>query len=148
MDENLRSAAKDVLIRYGVEEFPNLFRSAKGSFVADDEGRKILDFTSGQMCATIGHNHPAITSTIIQSCDTALHMFSGMIPEPVVKLGKMLVDWMPEPLQKSLFLNTGSESNEAAFRLAKLTTGGYEVIALGGSWHGTTGGFGGGNFCQ
>ena len=58
-------------------------------------------------------------------------MFSGMIPESVVKLGKMLVEWMPDPLQKSLFLNTGSESNEAALRLAKLTTGGYEPKGAG-----------------
>lgn len=67
-------------------------------------------------------------------------MFSGMIPETVVKLAKELTEWLPAPLRKSLFLNTGSESNEAALRIAKLTTGGYEIIALGGSWHGTTGG--------
>ena len=42
-------------------------------------------------------------------------------------------------LKKSLFVNTGSESNEAALRMAKMHTGGYEVIALGGSWHGVTG---------
>ena len=140
MDRELRSAAKDVLIRYGGDAFPNLFTSAKGSVVVDDDGREILDFTSGQMCATLGHNHPAIVGAIKKSCDTALHMFSGMIPEPVVKLGRMLADMLPAPLQKSLFLNTGSESNEAALRIAKITTGGYEVIALGGSWHGTTGG--------
>lgn len=140
MDNDLRSAAKDVLIRYGGDEFPNLFTSAKGSIVVDDEGREVLDFTSGQMCATLGHSHPAITAAIKKSCDTALHMFSGMIPESVVKLGTMLADILPAPLQKSLFLNTGSESNEAALRLAKISTGGYEVIALGASWHGTTGG--------
>ncbi|MGI9425129.1 MAG: aminotransferase class III-fold pyridoxal phosphate-dependent enzyme, partial [Hyphomicrobiaceae bacterium] len=140
MDHSLRDAAKDVLIRYGGDAFPNLFRAAKGSVVIDDEGREILDFTSGQMCATLGHNHPAITAAINHSCDTAVHMFSGMIPEAVVKLGQRLAEWLPGSLRKSLFLNTGSESNEAALRLAKLTTGGYEVIALGGSWHGTTGG--------
>lgn len=140
MEHDLRAAAKDVLIRYGGDAFPHLFRKAKGTVVTDDEGREILDFTSGQMCATLGHNHPAITAAVRESCDTALHMFSGMIPEPVVKLGKKLASWLPPPLQKSLFLSTGSESNEAALRLAKITTGGYEVIALGGSWHGTTGG--------
>ena len=140
MDPELRAAAKDVLIRYGGDAFPSLFQNAKGTTVTDDEGREILDFTSGQMCATLGHNHPAITSAIKKSCDTALHLFSGMIPEAAVKLGRMLRDWLPDPLQKSLFVNTGSESNEAALRLAKITTGGYEVIALGGSWHGTTGG--------
>ena len=140
MDEDLRAAAKDVLVRYGGDTFPNLFTSARGTIVVDDEGREILDFTSGQMCATLGHNHPAITRAVSQSCNDALHMFSGMIPEAVVRLGQKLADWLPSPLQKSLFLSTGSESNEAALRLAKLTTGGYEVIALGGSWHGTTGG--------
>ena len=140
MDEDLRSAAKDVLIRYGGDAFPNLFQSAKGSIVVDDEGREILDFTSGQMCATIGHNHPAITSAIKHSCDTAVHMFSGMIPEPVVRLGKMLADWLPRPCRNRSFSIPAARSNEAALRLAKLTTGGYEVIGLGGSWHGTTGG--------
>ncbi len=140
MDSDLKNDAQDLLIRYGGDAFPNLFRSAKGSIVIDSNGREILDFTSGQMCATLGHNHPAITRAIKESCDTALHMFSGMIPEPVVKLAKALADWLPSPLRKSLLLSTGSESNEAALRLAKLATGGYEVIALGGSWHGTTGG--------
>ncbi|MCP5084384.1 MAG: aspartate aminotransferase family protein [Alphaproteobacteria bacterium] len=139
MDPNLRAAAKDLMIRYGGDTFPNLFRSAKGTIVTDDEGREILDFTSGQMCSTIGHNHPAIVKAINQSCESALHMFSGMVPEPVVKLAQKLEDWLPAPLRKSLFVNTGSESNEAALRMAKLVTGGYEVIALGGSWHGTTG---------
>ncbi len=139
MDQSLRDAAKDLMIRYGGDTFPNLFRTAKGSVVTDDEGREILDFTSGQMCSTIGHNHPAIVKAINESCDSALHMFSGMVPETVVKLAQKLEEWLPAPLRKSLFVNTGSESNEAALRMAKLATGGYEVIGLGGSWHGTTG---------
>ena len=140
MNEDLRDAVSEVLIRYGGDTFPNLFHSAQGSIVVDDEGREILDFTSGQMCATIGHNHPAIVKAIRDACGTALHMFSGMTPEVVVKLGLELSKILPPPLKKSLFLNTGSESNEAALRMAKLVTGGYEVIALGGSWHGTTAG--------
>ena len=139
MDQELRQAAKDMLIRYGGDSFPNLFRSARGAVVTDDEGREILDFTSGQMCATVGHNHPAIVRAIKESCDTAIHMFSGMIPETVVKLAQKLGEWLPPPLKRSLFVNTGSEANEAALRIAKLATGGYEVLALGGSWHGTTG---------
>jgi 2,2-dialkylglycine decarboxylase (pyruvate) len=139
MDQELRQAAKDLLIRYGGDSFPSLFRSARGAVVTDDEGREILDFTSGQMCATVGHNHPAIVKAIKESCDTAIHMFSGMIPETVVKLAQKLGEWLPPPLKRSLFVNTGSEANEAALRIAKLATGGYEVLALGGSWHGTTG---------
>ena len=102
-------------------------------------GKKILDFTSGQMCATVGHSHPNIVAAIKKSCDTALHLFSGMIPRSVVQLADKLAKIVPRPLSKSLLLSTGSESNEAAIKMAKLYTGGFEVIGLGGSWHGVTG---------
>ena len=64
MDSNLNDDAKDLLIRYGGDVFPNLFRSAKGSIVTDNEGREILDFTSGQMCATLGRPHRAIATAL------------------------------------------------------------------------------------
>ncbi len=139
MDPELRDAARDLLIRYGQGETERLFVSSKGTVVRDDEGREILDFTSGQMCATLGHSHPAIVKAIRESSEDAIHLFSGMIPEQVVRLAKKLGEWLPAPLKRSMFVNTGSESNEIALRMAKMITGGYEVIALGGSWHGVTG---------
>ena len=139
MNEELRQAARDYLVRYGQGDMDRLYTASRGAIVTDDDGREILDFTSGQMCATLGHSHPAIVKAIRDSADHALHLFSGMIPEPVAKLAKKLGEWLPAPLKKSVFVNTGSESNEVALRMAKLVTGGYEVIALGGSWHGVTG---------
>ncbi len=140
MDSKLKAAADEFLVRYGGDVFDRLFSRASGARVYDEAGREILDFTSGQMCATIGHNHPEIVKALHQAGETALHMFSGMIPTVVAELGRTLArDWLPAPLQKSLFINTGSESNEAALRMAKMHTGGYEVIAIGGSWHGVTG---------
>lgn len=141
MDTKLREAAKEFMVRYGGDTFPNLFRSAKGTVVIDDTGREILDFTSGQMCATIGHNHPAIVRAVHEAGEKAFHMFSGMIPEVVAQLSATMAnDWMPQGLSKSIFINTGSESNEIALRMAKMYTGGFEVLAVGGSWHGVTGG--------
>ena len=134
---NLKQAAEEHLVRFGGDKFENLFSSAKGSVVVDDKGREILDFTSGQMCATVGHNHPAIVKAVEDVGKKALHMFSGMMPEVVAELGLKLASWLPAPLKKSLFVNTGSESNEAALRMAKMYTGGHEILALGGSWHGT-----------
>jgi 2,2-dialkylglycine decarboxylase (pyruvate) len=116
-----------------------VIEKASGCYVWDAKGNKILDFTSGQMCATVGHNHPNIVAAIKKCCDTALHLFSGMIPRSVVQLAEALAKIAPKPLNKSLFVNTGSESNEAAIKMAKLATGGFEVLGLGGSWHGVTG---------
>ena len=141
MSDALRQAAKDHLVRYGGDVFPNLFRSAKGTIVADSDGREYLDFTSGQMCATIGHNHPAIVEAVDRAGKKAFHFFSGMIPEVVAELGlKLAEDWLPGDIQKTIFVNTGSEASEVALRMAKMYTDGYEILALGGSWHGITGG--------
>ncbi len=139
MDKELRKAASEHLVRYGQGDVDKLYVSAKGATVTDDEGREILDFTSGQMCATLGHSHSAIVKAIQSGAKDSIHLFSGMIPEAVAKLAKKLAEWLPKPLTRSMFVNTGSESNEAALRMAKMVTGGYEVIALGGSWHGVTG---------
>ena len=149
MDTALREAAKEYMVRYGGDAFPNLFVSAKGTVVRDDTGREILDFTSGQMCATIGHNHLAIVEAVHRAGAKAFHMFSGMIPEVVAELARAVArDWMPGGLTKALFVNTGSESNEVALRMAKMHTGGYEVLAVGGSWHGVTGAAGSVSFAS
>jgi 2,2-dialkylglycine decarboxylase (pyruvate) len=128
------------LVRYGGSFAPMLIQRAKGSYLYDRQGRKILDFTSGQMCATLGHNHPDVVQAIHKACDEVLHLFSGMLSPAVVELAEALCSLLPPSLQKVLLLNTGSEANEAALRMAKLYTGGFEVVGLSASWHGMTAG--------
>ena len=128
------------LIRYGMPFVPRLIARARGALIWDCEGREILDFTSGQMCATLGHNHPRIIEAIRQSCEGALHLFSGMLSPPVVALSQRLAAMLPPQLSKALFLSTGGEANEAALKLAKLSTGKFEVVGYTGAWHGMTSG--------
>ena len=128
------------LIRYGMPFVPRLIAKARGTLIWDSEGREILDFTSGQMCATLGHNHPRIVEAIREACEGALHLFSGMLSPPVVVLSQRLAGLLPPRLSKSLFLSTGGEANEAALKLAKLHTGNFEVVGYTGSWHGMTSG--------
>jgi len=128
------------LIRYGMAFAPSLVAKARGTLLWDTEGKEILDFTSGQMCATIGHNHPRIVAAIREACEGALHLFSGMLSPPVVALSQRLAGMLPPRLSKSLFLSTGGEANEAAIKLAKMYTGEFEVVGFTGSWHGMTSG--------
>ena len=128
------------LIRYGMDFAPVLIARALGSVIWDTNGRAMLDFTSGQMCATIGHNHPRIVAAIQEACEGALHLYSGMLSPAVVALSQRLTAMLPEHLSKALFLSTGGESTEAALKLAKLHTGRYEIVGLSGSWHGMTSG--------
>ncbi len=129
------------LVRYVPGGFaPFLVERAQGSWIWDTEGHKVLDFTSGQICSTIGHNHPRIVDAIRDACDRALHLNSWMLSEEVIRLAARLAELLPEPLSKVILLNTGSESNEIAMRIAKLATGRYQVLSLDQSFHGLTAG--------
>ncbi len=137
-DAHQREAVEKHLIRYGGEFAPFFIHRAKGSYVYDQDGRAILDFTSGQMCAILGHNHPDILAAMQKSMDEVIHLFSGMLSPPVVELASALAELLPVGLSKTLLVNTGSESNEAALRMAKLHTGGFEVVGFADAWHGMT----------
>ncbi len=168
------------VVRYGGAFTPEIIDRAEGSYVYTEGGRRILDFTSGQMSAILGHAHPEIVATVRRQIGTLDHLFSGMLSRPVVELSRRLADSLDKaaaglpavssaavssaavssaagpsaapavagpladgpvgggPLTKVLLLTTGAESNEAAVRMAKLVTGGHEIVSFAGSWHGMT----------
>lgn len=126
------------LIRYGASFTPRIIERAAGSYVYDSDGRAILDFTSGQMSAVLGHSHPDIVKAVSGSVASLDHLFSGMLSRPVVDLAKKLAATLPPTLSRTLLLTTGAEANEAALKMAKLYTGGYEVVSFDRSWHGMT----------
>src|SRR5215210_8720112 len=140
--EDTLRAGRDHLIRYA-GEFPDfLVERSEGSWLTTEDGRRVLDFTSGQMCATLGHGHPAIIDAMGDAGERVVHLFSGFLSRDVTELARELMAVLPEPLARAMFLSTGGEANEAALRLAKLHTGGHEVLAFAGSWHGLTAGAG------
>lgn len=127
------------LIRYGGSFLPCLIERASGVYVYDETGRSLLDFTSGQMSAILGHGHPEIVAAMKAAADEPVHLFSGFLSSPVLKLAEVLADLLGPKLTKSILLSTGAESNEAAMRLAKLYTGKHEIVAFDLAWHGMTG---------
>ena len=131
--------ARRHMLRYGGEFVPFVADRAEGSFVWDAGGRRVLDFTSGQMSAILGHSHPEIVATVREGIGRLDHLFSSMLSEPVVGLAERLAGLVPA-LPKVMLLSTGGEANEAAIKLAKLVTGGHEIVAFAQSWHGMTGG--------
>ncbi|KSV69423.1 aspartate aminotransferase family protein [Sinorhizobium sp. Sb3] len=132
------ASANKHLTRYGPGFEAIIVERAEGSFVYDADGRAVLDFTSGQMSGVLGHTHPDIVATVDRQMRTVAHLFSGMLSRPVVELATRLAALAPG-LDRVQLLTTGAESNEAAIRMAKLVTGGHEVVAFAQSWHGMTG---------
>ena len=61
-----------------------------------DDGRRVLDFTSGQMSAILGHSHPAVVDCIRRQSELLIHLFSGMLSQPVVELAEKLASLLPD----------------------------------------------------
>ena len=134
------------LIRYAGGFAPFTVARAEGAWVETTDGRRILDFTSGQICSTLGHNHPRIAAAIRESLDTVSHLNSWMLSEPVLELAARLAGLVPAPLDRVMLLNTGSEANEVALKLAKMHTGRWEIVGLTRSFHGLLSGIASVNF--
>ncbi|HEX2110549.1 MAG TPA: aspartate aminotransferase family protein [Gaiellaceae bacterium] len=134
------------LIRYAGGFAPFTVARAEGAWLETADGRRILDFTSGQICSTLGHNHPRIASAVREALTSVIHLNSWMLSEPVLALAERLAGLFPAPLGKVILLNTGSEANEVALKLAKMFTGRFEVVGLTRSFHGLLAGIASVNF--
>ena len=133
------SRARRHMLKFGGSFVPFVPVRAEGCFVYDADNRRVLDFTSGQMSAILGHCHPEIVATVRDAAGRLDHLFSSMLSEPVVDLAEALAAHVPA-LPRVMLLSTGGEANEAAIKIAKLVTGGWEVVGFAQSWHGMTGG--------
>jgi 2,2-dialkylglycine decarboxylase (pyruvate) len=139
-------ARERFLIRYAGGFAPFLAARAEGAWVETADGERVLDFTSGQICSTLGHNHPRIGAAVRRALDEVVHLNSWMLSEPVLALAERLASLFPDRLDKVILLNTGSEANEVALKLAKMHTGRFEVVGLARSFHGLLAGISSVNF--
>lgn len=86
--EELLETAREYLFHYHDAFEAPMVAKARGATLWDRDGRDYLDFSSGQMCATIGHNHPQIRQALQQSSERVVHLNSHLISEEVVLLAK------------------------------------------------------------
>lgn len=91
------------------------------------------------MSCLLGHSHPEVVEVIKEYADKLIHISSRMVSPPTINLAKRLTSLLPPGLDRAMFLSTGSESNEAAIKLAKMYTGKFEIVGLAQSWHGMSG---------
>src|SRR5215470_12703756 len=87
--------ARRHLLQYGGDFVPFVPERAEGAFLYDARGRRVLDFTSGQMSAILGHCHPEIVATVREWAGKLDHLFSSMVSPPVVDLAEALARLVP-----------------------------------------------------
>jgi len=140
--------ADKYLMNTGAPFTPIIINRAKGTLIYDVNNKEIIDFTSGQMSASLGHSHPEIVEVVRKYVGELDHLNSTILSPPVVDLAEKFGQILPAPLEKSFFLSTGSESVEAAISIAKRATGKFEIVAFSVSYHGVTQGVASATYCM
>ncbi|MGQ9608229.1 MAG: aspartate aminotransferase family protein [bacterium] len=119
------------------EQVPVVWRRAVGAEVEDVDGNKFIDFTSGVLVTNIGHCHPKYVEEMKKQAEELYNCYDFVTPWRAM-LAKKLVEITPENLEKAFILTTGSETIEAAIKLARRYKEGYEIISFHGAFHGRT----------
>ena len=110
-----------------------------GHRLYDTAGRGYLDFANGIAVTALGHTHPRVTAAIHAQVDRLIGPVHAIgFAESTVRLGELLADTFPAPLDSVLFLNSGSEAIDGAIKLARRVTGRPAIIAFRGAFHGRT----------
>ena len=89
----------------------------KGSRVWDQQGKEYIDFAGGIAVTALGHCHPALVAALHEQGETLWHTSNGFTNEPALRLGRKLVD--ATFAERVVFMNSGTEANETAFKLAR-----------------------------
>ncbi|MDX1639055.1 MAG: aspartate aminotransferase family protein [Balneolaceae bacterium] len=113
---------------------------AEGPWIFTRDGRRYVDFISGIAVSSLGHRHPAVTRAVKRQVDRHLHVmvYGEFIQEPQSNYARLLTAQLPGSLDRVYFVNSGTEANEGALKLAKKHTGRHKFVAFRHGYHGDT----------
>ena len=138
------AAAGDYTERYGQALLPvfgspqKVLARGEGVHVWDTEGTQYLDLLAGIAVNSLGHAHPALLSAVTEQAQTLGHVSNFFATAPQIELAEQLLGIAQAPTGSGVFFaNSGTEANEAAFKIAR-RTGRPRVLSLTNSFHGRT----------
>jgi len=113
---------------------------AEGIYIYDKKGKRYLDMIAGVAVNNIGHNHPKVVHALKSQIDRHLHVmvYGEFVQDSTLSMSKKLANLLPDNLNCVYAVNSGTEANEAALKLAKRVTGRTELVSFRGSYHGST----------
>jgi acetylornithine/succinyldiaminopimelate/putrescine aminotransferase len=113
---------------------------AEGIYLYSPDGKRFTDLISGISVSNVGHRHPKVIQAIKEQLDKHLHVmvFGEYIQSAPNQLAEKLNSLLPPSLNCTYFVNSGTEANEGAMKLAKRVTGRTEIISCRKSYHGST----------
>lgn len=113
---------------------------AEGVYLYAPDGKRYIDMISGIGVSSVGHRHPYVINAIKDQLDKHLHVmvYGEFIQHSPNALAQKLTSLLPPSLNCCYFVNSGTEANEGALKLAKRVTGRTEIISMRKSYHGST----------
>lgn len=113
---------------------------AEGIYLYEPGGKRYIDLISGVGVSNIGHGHPKVKEAIKEQVDRHMHVmvYGEYIQSAPNQLAQLLTSLLPASLNTCYFVNSGTEANEGALKLAKRATGRREIISCYKSYHGST----------
>lgn len=113
---------------------------AEGLYIYDKKGKAYMDMISGVGVNNIGNRHPKVVQAIKEQTDKYLHcmVWGEYIQQSNIDFAEKLTVLLPKSLNCVYPVNSGTEANEAALKLAKRITGRTELVSFRGSYHGST----------
>ncbi|MFE0460611.1 acetylornithine transaminase [Kitasatospora sp. NPDC058965] len=119
---------------YGTPRLPLV--EGSGAVLRDADGKEYLDLLGGIAVNSLGTAHPAIVAAVTEQIGRLGHVSNLFTAEPTIELAEKLLALDPRP-GRVFFCNSGTEANEAAFKISRLT-GRTGLVALQGAFHGRT----------
>ncbi|WP_336127034.1 aspartate aminotransferase family protein [Mesoflavibacter sp. CH_XMU1422-2] len=135
---------KDLFFKYQAQTSPFPLgmevSHAKGSYIYDTNNNAHLDFVAGVSACTLGHCHPKVIEAIKHQADQYLHVmvYGEYAQGPAVDLCQFIADHLPDPLEQTYLVNSGTEAIEGALKLGRRVTGRSQIIAMKNAYHGNT----------
>jgi taurine---2-oxoglutarate transaminase len=111
---------------------------AEDCHFTDAQGNRYLDFSAQLMCVTLGHKNLAIAEQIAEQARKLPYIGPGWATDVRAKLSQLLLEVLPKGLEKFFFATSGTEANEAAFKIARMVTGKTKIVSRYRSYHGAT----------
>jgi acetylornithine aminotransferase len=113
---------------------------AKGSYIYTKDGQAHLDFVAGVSACNLGHCHPEVVEAIKSQTERYLHVmvYGEYILEPALKVTQQLAEHLPEPLEQTYLVNSGTEAIDASMKLARRATGRSQIISAKQCYHGNS----------
>lgn len=135
--ESTLEARRRLLGRNLSVAYHNPLKIVRGSmqYLYDDQGRQYLDAYNN--VAHVGHCHPKVLEAALQQMQT-LNTNTRYLHDTILTYAERLTSTLPEPLRVCYFVNSGSEANELAVRLARAHTKARDMIVLDHAYHGNT----------